>query len=216
MSEPRTPPAQQPDAATPGAFIGEIRAFAIPANDQRSIDSLHRQGWAEADGASLNQLTYPKLCAVIGTSWGTVDANNVYNLPDLRGYFLRGWDGGSRHDPDAARRTVVHAGGATGAKVGTLENDAVQKHGHDNPPHAHAMPRYTGSRDGNSAFDQGENRYGGNLTGPETVKIGVPATIDTRRDRAVLVASETRPINVSVIYFVYMGQVFDPRHRIQG
>ncbi|MHA6887223.1 phage tail-collar fiber domain-containing protein [Ralstonia pseudosolanacearum] len=51
-------------------------------------------GWLKANGAAVSRTTYDRLHAVIGTQFGAGDGVNTFNLPDLRGEFLRGWDDG--------------------------------------------------------------------------------------------------------------------------
>ena len=60
--------------------IGSIIAFggvSIPS------------GWLECDGTSLDRTTYSSLFTAIGTYWGSY-TTTTFNLPDLRGAFLRG------------------------------------------------------------------------------------------------------------------------------
>lgn len=52
------------------------------------------QGWLVANGAAVNRIAYADLFAAIGTTYGPGDGFNTFNLPDLRGEFIRGWDGG--------------------------------------------------------------------------------------------------------------------------
>ena len=49
-------------------------------------------GYVKCDGTSYSRTgTYGALFAVIGTTYGTVDGNH-FNVPDLRGEFVRGFD----------------------------------------------------------------------------------------------------------------------------
>lgn len=91
--------------------------------------SLIPVGWAVCDGSSLSRTAYPELFAVLGTSWGAA-SGSTFNLPDLRGMFLRGVDGGSGRDPDRNSRTAMATGGNTGDKVGTFQDDEFQSHNH--------------------------------------------------------------------------------------
>jgi hypothetical protein len=64
------------------------------------------------------------LYRAIGFSWGG-DGSRIFNLPDLRGYFLRGVDvreHADSRDPDGETRTAIHEGGATGNAVGTVQD----------------------------------------------------------------------------------------------
>ena len=48
-------------------------------------------GWLKCDGSPISRSTYPGLFAVIGTIYGAGDGSTTFNLPDLRGEFIRGW-----------------------------------------------------------------------------------------------------------------------------
>jgi len=58
-------------------------------------------GWLKANGAAVSRTTYAALFAAIGTAFGVGDGSTTFNLPDLRGEFLRAWDDG--RGVDAAR-----------------------------------------------------------------------------------------------------------------
>jgi microcystin-dependent protein len=47
-------------------------------------------GFLKANGAALNTTTYAALFAIVGYTFG--GSGSSFNLPDLRGEFLRGWD----------------------------------------------------------------------------------------------------------------------------
>lgn len=49
-------------------------------------------GWLKANGAAVSRTTYAALFAAIGTAFGAGDGATTFNLPDLRGEFIRGWD----------------------------------------------------------------------------------------------------------------------------
>jgi len=49
-------------------------------------------GWLECNGAAVSRTTYSDLFANIGTTFGTGDGTTTFNLPELRGEFIRGWD----------------------------------------------------------------------------------------------------------------------------
>jgi hypothetical protein len=55
-------------------------------------------GWLKCNGAAISRTTYSNLFAVIGTTWGVGDGSTTFNVPDLRGEFLRGWDDGRGAD----------------------------------------------------------------------------------------------------------------------
>lgn len=47
-------------------------------------------GWLAADGTAVSRSTYATLFAAIATTYGVGDGSTTFNLPDLRGYFVRG------------------------------------------------------------------------------------------------------------------------------
>lgn len=49
-------------------------------------------GWLVADGSAISRTEYANLFAAIGTKFGVGDGAVSFNLPDLRGEFIRGWD----------------------------------------------------------------------------------------------------------------------------
>lgn len=80
------------------------------------------------DGSSVLRASYSGLFTAIGTAWGSVDGTH-FNVPDLRGVFLRGTDGGAARDPDRAARTAIATGGNTGDAVGSVQTNATKKNG---------------------------------------------------------------------------------------
>lgn len=51
-------------------------------------------GFLMCDGAAYSRTAYASLFAVIGTSFGNGNGSTTFNVPDLRGEFLRGVDNG--------------------------------------------------------------------------------------------------------------------------
>jgi phage-related tail fiber protein len=59
-------------------------------------------GWLKANGAAVSRTTYAALFAAIGTTFGVGDGSTTFNLPDLRGEFIRGYDDGRGVDSGRA------------------------------------------------------------------------------------------------------------------
>jgi len=76
-----------------GAEIGSVTAFAMPTPPE---------GWLVCDGSAVSRTDYADLFAAIGTVWGDGDQISTFNLPDLRGEFLRGLDAGRGVDEGRA------------------------------------------------------------------------------------------------------------------
>ncbi len=85
-------------------------------------------GFLIADGSAVSRTTYAALFAVIGTAFGAGDGSTTFNLPDMRGRFMRGVDGSAGLDPDKISRTAMASGGNTGNNVGSVQADAFQGH----------------------------------------------------------------------------------------
>jgi len=73
-------------------------------------------GWLKANGAAVSRVAYADLFAAIGSTFGNGDGFNTFNLPDLRGEFLRGWDDGRG----------VDAGRALGSWQGHQSNSLLE------------------------------------------------------------------------------------------
>ncbi len=56
-------------------------------------------GYLECNGAAVNRTTYAELFAAIGITYGPGNGSTTFNLPDLRGEFIRGYDNGKGADP---------------------------------------------------------------------------------------------------------------------
>ncbi|SAI74734.1 Phage Tail Collar Domain [Bordetella ansorpii] len=121
----------------PGWPVGIVIPYAGPlaATDTgAAIDidqiraGLSRHGWLYCDGSAYSKQAYWELYGVIGTRFGS--NGDTFNVPDLRGRFVRGVDGGAGNDPDAGSRSAKPDSGATGDTVGSWQADAFQGHEH--------------------------------------------------------------------------------------
>jgi microcystin-dependent protein len=159
-------------AATPAGGIIAFGGSAAPS------------GWLLCDGASYPASgAYAQLYAAIGCAFGCSGGN--FNVPDLRGRFLRGVDGTANRDPDKAARTAMTTGGNAGNTVGSVQGHAFQSHNH--PPIC------------GGTFLHDWNSCGGGAIAANGSQIGikVQSTTGNRGD-----SSETRPINASVNYII--------------
>jgi hypothetical protein len=73
-------------------------------------------GYLKANGAAVSRTTYATLFAAIGTLYGIGDGSTTFNLPDLRGEFVRGFDDGRGVD--------------TGRTMGSTQAQSYQSHSH--------------------------------------------------------------------------------------
>lgn len=125
------------------------------------------------NGQSLSATTYSELFDVLGYTYGGSGAN--FNVPDLRGEFLRGWDNGTGNDPDAASRTD-RGDGTTGDNVGTKQDFEVEEHTHGAAYEVHGSvsgtPYYMATNKGGAnSTDTIIHEYGGSETRPRNVAV---------------------------------------------
>ena len=95
-------------AVTPAGLTSALGAlgFENPAGSIIMFSaSTPPSGYLECDGAAVSRTTYADLFAVIGEDFGNGDGSTTFNLPDLRGEFVRGWDNGAGVDSGRALGT---------------------------------------------------------------------------------------------------------------
>ena len=73
-------------------------------------------GWLKANGAEVSRTIYANLFAAIGERYGRGDGRTTFNLPDLRGEFIRSWDDGRAIDRNRA--------------LGSWQADEFRSHSH--------------------------------------------------------------------------------------
>lgn len=108
--------------------INELKSQVTPIGSVIAMAGACPERYKEANGESLPKSNYPSLFNVIGAAHGGNTTN--FNLPDYRGRFLRGVDGGAGRDPDRAARVASNSGGASGDSVGSVQNDMLGQHRH--------------------------------------------------------------------------------------
>lgn len=107
-SEPLTATTITASTVNAGNFVGAVQFFAMDSPPD---------GWLKANGAEVSRATYSDLFAAIGTTFGSGDGSTTFDLPDLRGEFLRGWDDGRGVD--------------SGRSFGSAQSDANKQHKHN-------------------------------------------------------------------------------------
>lgn len=75
------------------------------------------EGWLLCDGREVLRDVFADLFNMLGTSFGDGDGKSTFNLPDLRGEFIRGLDMG--RGVDISR------------ELGSSQTDGIKKHNHN-------------------------------------------------------------------------------------
>ena len=139
-------------------------------------------GWLVCDGSEVSRADYSSLFNVLSNSWGNGDGISTFNLPDLRGRFLRGVDIGSGNDPDSTTRTALHDGGNSGDNIGSYQTDEIKQHNHT----------YVRNVNGSSGGHKGGRAMWGN-----------ESDIQPTSNQG---GSETRPKNAYVYFIIKAGE----------
>jgi microcystin-dependent protein len=116
--------------------VGSIQALAY-------VPGAPIAGWLYCNGDAVSRTTYADLFAAIGTTYGVGDGSTTFNLPDLRGVFLRGRDDGKGYD--------------SGRAIGTYQAD-------DNKAHTHTASTFIGGSNWSISSNPGNFNYGTNTT----------------------------------------------------
>lgn len=127
------------------------------------------QGTVKCNKAALSRATYARLFSRIGVLWGAGDGVTTFNVPELRGEFLRGWDDGRGID--------------SGRVLGSLQDSGIESHAHAMSPTV-TLPG-TGSSYGVTYNSAGS---GAPLGGVQTGDVLYPPG-----------PSETRPRNIALM-----------------
>lgn len=136
---------------TLGEPAGIIQAF---------VGDTPPAGWFECDGHAVSRTTFAKLFALIAETYGAGDGSTTFNLPNLRGEFIRGWDHGR--------------GVNNGRILGTWESDELKSHSHNYKMGGAAY--YSGTSDVVTRTDtfvtnQSTGATGGSETRPRNVAL---------------------------------------------
>lgn len=132
--------------AVPTGTVIHVTASSAPA------------GYLKANGAAIPRTTYAQLFAAIGTTFGVGNGSTTFNLPDLRGEFIRCFDDGRGID--------------SGRGVGTAQGDDIKSHAHT----------------GGSTTSSFQNAAGGYNGGQVGVNTGATGGAETRPRNIALLA----------------------------
>ena len=166
-------------------------------------------GYLECNGAAVSRTTYAALFAVIGTQYGAGNGSSTFNIPDLRGEFIRGFDNGKGTD--------------SGRSIASSQSDQNKQHNHSasgsvgDHRHAYAFAQGSGGGVGNDFAGSGINsvtQSGGRLAELEQgggndgqdLRGFTANTDNTQPSLSVSVGNdgggETRPRNIAMMYVI--------------
>lgn len=183
------------DNATPSQLIATMAlAWANPTGIIMAFGGTTvPTGYLLCDGSAVLRTAFSNLFSVIGTANGVGDGSSTFNLPDLRGKFLRGVDSGAGNDPNTTSRTAIN-GGNSGDNVGSAQAFDLGSHTHSvrgKGPGSGGAPTFLfGGAAGGLMGDQGNNGSYGLTDSFGNVIVQASGNL------------ETRPINTYVYYII--------------
>lgn len=171
--------ADVPDKATARTNLdvfsrSEVRAMQPPGVVDHYAGETPPPGFLVRDGSAISRTAYAALFAVLGTRYGAGDGFNTFNLPDDRGLFDRGFDGGRGID--------------SGRIFGSQQQDALQNITGSTGSAVQfrsGAPTFSGA-----FFDGGTGPAGNDNSGDDASRI-----IRFDASRVARTATETRPAN---------------------
>lgn len=158
------------------AFVTTAAGLSVPAGSVITYaGSTAPAGWLKCNGAAISRSTYSALFAVVGSTYGAGNGTSTFNVPDLRGEFVRGWD--DARGVDATRA------------IGTAQGENYISH-----VHSYHTAYIIGS--GSAGFD-GTAITGNSVQGSYQVANAIPAQYTNASG-----GNETRPRNVALLYCI--------------
>lgn len=126
------------------SLVASVTSFARPTPPD---------GWLLCDGEEVSRANYARLFEAIGTIYGEGDGSTTFNLPDMRGLFVRGHDSSGKHD---SKR-----------EFGSYQDDQIQSHSHTDSGHNHSgSSGSAGSHSHSASSDSaGEHSHSGSASG---------------------------------------------------
>ena len=181
------------DAASVLATLGALASAMLVGSVQAFAMTTPPSGFLKCNGQLVSRVTYSALFAAIGTTYGAGDGSTTFNLPDLRGEFIRGLDDG--RGVDDSRGIGTAQTGQNLAHSHTASTATSGNHGHTTHGHISA-----------SQFQvSGGGGYGGVGT-PYSADSGAMVVAGGDHTHKVTVGSdggtEARPRNVALLYCI--------------
>lgn len=149
-------------------------------------------GYLKCNGAAVSRTTYAALFAIIGTTWGAGDGSTTFNVPDLRGEFVRGWDDSRGVD--------------SGRSFASFQADQNKSHSHGasasssvfDPGHAHSVGYGNAETNAGRAYESTDGFAGNYNTNGATTGISVSTSVSIAADGG----TQARPRNIALMYVI--------------
>ena len=166
-----------------GVPTGSVFCMAVISIPSKCLD---------CNGEAVSRSTYSALFAVIGTAYGSGNGSSTFNLPDLRGEFIRGVDRGRGVD--------------SGRNIATSQGSQNSSHSHSasstssvtDPGHKHTMNFNLGNLiSSGGAFGMKDS---GTADRMNTATTGISVSTSTSIGNQG--GNESRPRNIAMMYII--------------
>ena len=164
--------------------VGTVSFFAM---------STAPTGWTVADGSVVSRTAYSQLFAAIGTTYGAGDGSSTFQLPDLSGQFIRGWNS-TAIGLDPGRAFGSCQCWATERICGTIS--AISETFSANGTSPATSPFYRASSAPSATFTP---------TGTDASNAGTMGFDTCRIDANRFGGIETRPVNIAMLPCIKSG-----------
>ena len=177
------------DLATKGQMDTAIAAAAIaPGIVSPYAGSSAPSGWLLCNGQAVSRTTYAALFAIVGVTYGTGDGSTTFNVPDLRGEFVRGLDGGRGVD--------------TGRVLGSAQSADIGPHNHTASATVNDPGHFHNNNTSVLLFQAGGGAIGTFGATPSAPTASATTGITVSVTVSNSTGTETRPRNVALNYII--------------
>lgn len=163
-----------------GGGTGNVPAGAVIYRASNSVPD----GYLKANGAEVSRATYADLFSAIGTLYGAGDGSTTFNLPDLRGEFIRGFDDGKGVD--------------VGRIFGSSQTDSIKSHTHTAVAENAGEHTHTGSTAASGGHSHSFSYYRTTPTGASGAATGSGFTNTLSSSTTASAGNHTHTMNLDV------------------
>lgn len=191
-----------------GAELGRQRLLSVPFA-RRSGDvpagtivayggSTPPPGWLLCDGSERSRANFRALFDALGTTYGVGDGVSTFNLPDLRGIFVKG-AGATTRAAGRAGNGAYYAG-----TLGTYSQDGFQGHWHavNDPGHVHNLRGDWDNGWGGGTFYGGSQAFTSDTAQSNTTGVTVRGPVTDGTNGAPRGSSTTEPASLGLNYVI--------------
>ena len=171
-----------------------------------AIDTIP-SGYLECNGQVVNRTTYAALFAVIGVTYGAGNGSTTFQLPDLRGEFIRGSDRGK--GIDSGRQTGSSQTGNFGQHLHSVDLTVSNRSLTGNVSHlSGSLAQNPGTASGILSRGTTQSATGAPGGSGSASALGVDASHDhtvvgnTGNTGSTSNTNETRPRNIAMMYII--------------